>query len=336
MLTTTPTIDTEFARIVDELTRRGFLAGGIGVAALAGLAACGSTDPEATTAATRTIDTTRGKVTVPVDPKRVVTLGTLPLYPVLDLGLSPIGSDLDANSTFLPARYAKTMSKVARAGSQNGNPNYEAIAEMKPDLILGLDADGNIYPRLSGIAPTVYVPFGSGVSWQDRAQFVADALNRPSGLREIKKQYEQQVQSLKTAHGQTLARYRWDVIKDWLNGTFVVYGKGDNQFADILVQLGIPFASASAGFDPDADNQYSYERIAGKLGDAQVIVYWIDRAGTPVGTGRLFDSQPWRDLSAVKAGRTFGITNMVPSSYGPAMDALAEIETILTKLKTSR
>jgi len=330
---TTGDYDAEFARIVDELTRRGFLAGGVGVAALAGLAACGSNSSGTGVASTRTIDTPRGKVTVPVHPKRVMVLGTLPLFPALDLGLRPIGSDLEANSTLLPPRYSDVMAKVTRAGSHNGNPNYEAIVEMKPDLILGLDADGNIYPRLSEIAPTVYVPFRDGASWQDRAQFIADALNRPDGLNNVKKSYEQRVQSLKTDYADVIAQYRWDVIKDWLDGTFVVYGKGDNQLADILVQLGIPFADASTSFDPNGDDQYSYERIAGKLSDAQVIVYWVDQTGKPIGTGQLFDTQPWKNLPAVKAGRTFGITNMVPGSYGPAMDALAEIEAILTKLK---
>lgn len=90
-------VDAEFARIVDELTRRGFLGGLAGAAGLLGLAACRSdgarTDGRSTGArsATRQVSSVHGPITVPADPKRVVTLDGFSMAAMFDLGLNPVG-----------------------------------------------------------------------------------------------------------------------------------------------------------------------------------------------------------------------------------------------------
>ena len=88
-------IDEEFARIVNALTRRGLLAGGLGTAALLGLSACGLDQPHDTsdvsTPATRKVDSVNGPISVPAHPKRVVTLDGFSMAAMFDLGLTPAG-----------------------------------------------------------------------------------------------------------------------------------------------------------------------------------------------------------------------------------------------------
>ncbi len=86
-----PDTDAEFARIVDELTRRGFLAGGLGTAAVLGLAGCGNGTAPVAAPTTRVVKTTKGPVTVPADPQRVVCLDSYSSQIMLTLGITPAG-----------------------------------------------------------------------------------------------------------------------------------------------------------------------------------------------------------------------------------------------------
>jgi len=330
-------VDAEFARIVDELTRRGFLTGAAGTAALFGLAACGSpanpTDSSAG-AATRTIDTPRGPVQVPVHPKRVVFISNLAMYCGFDLGVTAIGSTLKADAA-VPARYAAQFAKAKPVGTPDSSPDFEAIAALHPDLIIGLNTKDWIYPQLDDVAPTVYMPHGSGVGWRDSAAFVADALNRPAGLDRLKKQYAGQITQIKDRYGDVIDKYTWDAISDYTGGQWwIVGGPGDGNIGDMLLELGIRLAKASASLDPEKQENPSYERL-GMLDDAGVLLYWINDDGTPIfSDGQLLTNRLYRRLPAVEAGRSFGFKNMSIASYGQALDALSELESILAKLQT--
>ncbi|MFJ3957613.1 iron-siderophore ABC transporter substrate-binding protein [Arthrobacter sp. NPDC090010] len=189
-----PTVDadvgTAFARIVSELTRRGFLAGGLSAAALAGLTACG-TEGAAPSAGTRKVEHLRGTTEVPAEVKRVVTVGFSDQDAVLALGFQPVGvTDWYGDYPYAVWPWAQgalgdAKPKVLNKGSFTGKPDYqyEQIAALKPDLILGLytSMSETEYQRLSQIAPTVGPPKGHpefAAPWQAVTRLAGQALGR--------------------------------------------------------------------------------------------------------------------------------------------------------------
>lgn len=152
-----------------------------------------------------------GKTVIPEEPKRIVTLGLMSADVVAALGVNPVGIEelWGANdSGYLPwfeeytTKHFDELPTVIE-GLEDG-PNYEAIKELKPDLILGLytgitDVE---YARLSSIAPTVpYIegPFDPG-TWQDLTQTIGTALGKEPEATELVAQTETFIDDLTNAH----------------------------------------------------------------------------------------------------------------------------------------
>lgn len=147
------------------------------VAAL-GLAGCSaaSAEPAASTpaaASTHEVTHARGTTEVPADPQRVVTLEPLELDTAVALGITPVGAAVASNVSGIPAYL--DASGVEPVGTVP-EPDLEAIAALKPDLILGTEArHSKLYDQLSAIAPTVFIATQAD-PWRDNALLIGDAL----------------------------------------------------------------------------------------------------------------------------------------------------------------
>ena len=104
----------------------------------------------------RTITHAMGRTTIEKKPTRVVVLDTGELDNVVALGVKPVGVAFPDGSPDMPSYIGDKAGKPANAGTTN-TLNLEAIAALKPDLILGskLRAEKQ-YPLLAKIAPTVF------------------------------------------------------------------------------------------------------------------------------------------------------------------------------------
>ena len=143
----------------------------IAVAALA-LTACsgGATTDEGSSAGGSssdafpvTVSTEFGDVTVDEKPVRVVALGWGDAETALALGVQPIGaSDWLAFGGEGVGPWAEGLYDEAPEIIGTLEPSYEAIAALKPDLILDTKSSGDQerYDKLSSIATTVGVPEG--------------------------------------------------------------------------------------------------------------------------------------------------------------------------------
>ncbi|MER7003654.1 ABC transporter substrate-binding protein [Dactylosporangium sp. NPDC000555] len=242
------TLDTEveFARIVNELSRRRLLAGGLGAAALLGLAACGSTgDGPATTSETppsRRVETAKGPVDVPANPTRVVSIQPSATATLYDLGVEPVGV-YDQGAQYISPRYASQWNAAPKIGNA-GEVQIEKVAALKPDLIIGADYPWNTkaYDKLSAIAPTVIIPV---TSWQASAKTTAEAVNKLDALDALDKRVAARNEAIKTKHADILGRYRWNILQGGFdNGQFWVYGL-ESEVGKILSAAGVQFATAS-------------------------------------------------------------------------------------------
>ncbi|KXO93605.1 Probable siderophore-binding lipoprotein yfiY precursor (plasmid) [Tsukamurella tyrosinosolvens] len=163
--------------IAPRPNRRRFLAAVIATASAAVLVACGSTTTDAAAPDTRVVQHAMGESTVPVAPKRVVVIDSPHLDALVALGITPVGATVSAANDGFPGYLRDQLGGTTSVGSTT-SPNVEAIAALRPDLIIGSKVrHEKLYAQLSGIAPTVFSE-DSGTNWKEQATVTAAAVNR--------------------------------------------------------------------------------------------------------------------------------------------------------------
>lgn len=144
---------------VDDITRRDLhkRLGVLGAGWV--LAGCGADGQEAAApspvATTRAFEHSQGTTEIPTRPARIVTITDQnALLPLLELGVIPVGSaglvGDDGTKKFRRTE-GFDASGVTFVGSYL-EPNVEAIAELRPDLIVGHEVYDEYYETLSKIA----------------------------------------------------------------------------------------------------------------------------------------------------------------------------------------
>ncbi|NJP44332.1 ABC transporter substrate-binding protein [Actinacidiphila epipremni] len=331
-------------------TRRGLLGAGAAGAALWGLAACGSSSgsdsaggkdkgaggkstAKSAAQGTRTVDSAKGPITIPAAPKRVVAINDFPMAAMFDLGLTPAGV-FDAGEEYVPQRdLAKWRAIPKVSDGVGGAIQVEKVATLRPDLIIGIDAQANLpYSQLSALAPTVLLPFTkSAAPWRDMADQTAAVLGVPAALDKLKQRYTERTAAIKQAHAAVLARTRWDLLQGGFDeGNWWLYGHG-SPIGGILGDAGAVFATASQRLA--VQQSVSYELITTKLADADAIFYYVTNDGKPANLGpKLFAQPSFQQLAAVKAKHTFGSIYFLPGGYEDALSVLDDFEKALTAL----
>jgi iron complex transport system substrate-binding protein len=168
-------------QVVNDLTRRQFLGGLIALGVLGGCAR-DTGSPSATTTDVR-LAHDGGEVTLPRVPSRIVTLGEEVTEFAAVLGIQPVGvGSARVNSALGDQVFDGYYLTPAQIGSPRyvgpGPFNLEAIAAVRPDLIVHSYQDDQI-TQLNEIAPTVlYEFYGTKGSWQESLSRLGAALGR--------------------------------------------------------------------------------------------------------------------------------------------------------------
>jgi len=324
-------MDAEFARIVSELTRRGFLAGGLGSAALLGLAACSSSGSSPAPAATRTVSSVHGTVSVPAAPRRVVSLDSFTMGALYDLGLDPVGV-YSAGEEYVEPQFLARWRKAAKisAGTVGGAIEVEKVAALEPDLILGIDAQKPPYAQLRSLAPTVVLPFATAAPWRTVAQATARAVGRGAAFTDLERKLAARAARIKSTHATTLARVTWDVLQGGFDqGSYWLYGPG-SPVVDVLTSAGLRLASASKA--TKEQRTVSYEQIS-LLSDADAVFYYATNAGAPANLGpKLFANPLFTRLAAARSKQLYGSVYFLLTCYSDALGLLDAFEDALAKL----
>lgn len=317
--------------------RRRVLGGLTGAAAALGLTACGvsesddkasnSGSEESPGAATRSLETDNGTVKVPRKPERVVVLENYDALMLLDLGLVPVGvPDGAANPQLLPKDVYEQLKDVDTIGA-SGTPNSQAIAALKPDLIIDQFYKEKSAP-LKTIAPVAFYDWHtSGAFWNEQIAKLAKAVNRESQLAEKKKEYERRLTEVKTAYRKQIATTTWAPLSGGPNGKFFLGTPLVTVMRDVGLRIGAGLPEKEAGFVPK-----SYEEMD-VLKDCDALIYSVQADGkaTPT-TQQLLDHKLWKGVPAVKAGRAFPSRHFVMANYSFAIATVDEIEGMLKKM----
>jgi iron complex transport system substrate-binding protein len=217
-------IQHQLKRIYQQIFLCGF------VAAL--VIACNSSPPPAPSASAncRTIVHAAGETCVPNQPSRVVVLGVPTLGNALTLGITPIGTLLYFET---PPPYLQGQLEGIEPVGAAGQPNLEKLVTLSPDLIIAMNDWDLTYEQLSQIAPTVVDDWDGYPSWKEHFDFVAEALGKTAAAEQVWAHYEQRIQELKRALGDTYQDQEISVVRICCN---VLASDVENSFSGIILE----------------------------------------------------------------------------------------------------
>ncbi len=162
----------------------------------------------------------------PSDPKRIVVLEYSFLGDALALGLTPVGIADDNKPDSIIAEFTKQLSDYTSVGSRY-QPSLEAIADLKPDLIIADDERHTVIAdELSRIAPSVVLK-SRGESYVENiqtAQLVGHIVHQDQKMSQVINTHLKKMAELKSQLATTpLANHsvQFAIISDkgmWLHG----------------------------------------------------------------------------------------------------------------------
>lgn len=245
-----------------------------------------------------------GTTSVPKDPQRVVVLDTDKIDTAVTLGAKLVGAAKTAEVEAFPA-YLGDLSGVKPVGLL-AEPDLEAIAALKPDLILGSKfRQEKFYDELSAIAPTVFTE-KVGLTWKENFLLDGRALGQEKKARDLLAGYEKRAKELggKIPNAPAL---KVSIVR-FMPAEIRVYGP--EGFSGIVVGdvgLGRPERQLLATKSDKRFDKVSPERIAEVDGD----VIFVSAYGAKAEEQRVAvtGGNLWKNLSAVKAGKAYPVTD---------------------------
>jgi iron complex transport system substrate-binding protein len=257
------------------------------------LAACGS-DPEASAgnpdptdggstdssaAFPVTVEHKFGETTIDAEPERVVSVGYTEHDVLLQLGVVPVGvTDWYGDQPFATWPWAQELLGGAEPEvlSLTDGFEYEKIAALQPDLIIGTNAGmtEKDYGLLSAIAPTVTSVEGSTQyfsSWSDQTLQIARAFGREADGQQL-------IDDVDAAHAQVAAEHPEYAELSAVfsqggpyDGILYVYPEGLS--TDFLTDLGFQYLQGLEEYAPEAGSQAEISAENVDMVEADVVVF---------------------------------------------------------------
>lgn len=269
----------------------------LGVVSMILIAACSNSkdEGEKKIGETITVQTAKGEVAVPKNPKKVAIFD----YGTLDtLDALGVEAELALPLKDIPKSLEKYKDKAVDVGTLK-EPDFEKLNEFKPDLIIISGRTEKSYEELSKIAPTVY----TGLDYNN---YMADLVKTTEMLGQIFGKEKEVSAKLDELSGQITAiqNEAKDLNKNVLvlltnDGKISAYGKG-SRFGWVFTDLGLK--SADEAIEASTHGQeVNFEYISEKNPD--VIVY-VDRAKIAGGSKSGGDTLNNDLVNKTKAGQT--------------------------------
>nr|WP_246315289.1 ABC transporter substrate-binding protein [Kineococcus aurantiacus] len=262
-----------------------------------------------------TVPTAFGDVTVPAAPRRVVALGWGDAETALALGVQPVGaSDWLAFGGEGVGPWATGLYDTAPEVIGTLEPSYEAVAALRPDLVLDVKSSGDRdrHDTLSAIAPTIGIPTGGEdylTTPQQQVTAIAAALGRSELGQELLQRNDDAFAAAAAAH------------PGWEGATFTAasrttrgwgaYVEGSERvgFAERLGFVQNPAIAALPVGESGFSVPISAEQL--EVVDADVVV--VFPIGVPAGD--VTADPVFRAVPAVAAGRSLVLDRDVASAY---------------------
>ncbi|MFC9946973.1 ABC transporter substrate-binding protein [Streptomyces pratensis] len=316
--------------------------GSLAVTAALTLTSCGSSDSgsgsgsdgsASSSGGTHMVGTAMGNIKVPVAPERVVVLDTAELDSALTLGVKPVGAThTGTESGFLSYLPKEEVAGIEDVGEMM-TPNLEAVAALKPDLILTSKIrHGDKYDELTKIAPTVMTE-NTGYPWKENFQVHANALGKVPAAEKVIADYDTHVAEVTEALGgkEKAAATEVNMVRFVEGADIRVYGR-QNYIATILADVGL----GRPAIVDKAKDGFSYDVSPEKIdqADADVVFHSTYGDAEKSKETRTVGSGLWKNMAAVKDGKVFPVEDELwiqGIGYTAAEKILDELRTDLTK-----
>jgi iron complex transport system substrate-binding protein len=304
------------------------------------LAACGNNEAEKPAEnngkAAKTEDTSytvkhaMGETTLKKTPERIVILTNEGTEALLAMGVKPVGAVQSWTGDPWYDHIAKQMKDVQVVGVES-QVNVEAIAALKPDLIIGNKLrQENIYEQLNAIAPTIFAETLRG-DWQENFKLYAKAINREEKGQEVLKQYENRIAELKDKLGDKL-NLKVSIVR-FMAGDVRIYHK-DSFSGVILDQLGFA-RPESQNVNDFAERNVTKERMPAMDGDILFYFTYDTGDGSAIQLEKEWIEDPlFKNLEVAKKGNVHKVDDTIWNTAGGVIAAnlmLDDIEKILFK-----
>jgi len=302
--------------IENDLTRREFLIGAGLIVLAPGCESSGEsgegTDSGGSSGETRTIEHKYGTTEISGTPERVVTVGLTDQDSVLALGITPVGTT-EWYGEYPGAIFPWAQDELGDAQPPeivgSGEPNFEKIAVLEPDLILGLYSglSEQQYETLSRIAPTVAQPkeyVDYGVPWQEQTRVIGRALGRAEWAEELVAEVEGRFAEMREEHPEFEGAT--GIVATFEPGYYYVYDPPDsrNRF---LSSLGFEIPEEIAELFDDSGVEISREQLS--LLDQDVLVWLVNS----LEEGEELEDDPiYRQLDVAREGRDVFLASETP------------------------
>jgi iron complex transport system substrate-binding protein len=287
-------------------------------------ASCGD-DPESSEEAPAATDSTEGVfpvevehalgvTTIPAEPERVVTVGVTEQDAVLALGIKPVGvTEWYGDQPYATWPWAQDELGDAEPVvlTTADGFDYEAIAALDPDLIIGTNAgiDEESYELLSAIAPTIAHPAGAQLyfsPWDDQSRLIGRALGRETQMEKLISDLEGRFAELAADHPEFAGTKIVFLQNAFYDGQAIAYQDGLS--TAFLTDLGFTIPSEIDAYESEGGQAYiPLERLA-VLNTADVLLWATE---SPDDRGALEAEPLYNTLEEVRDGKlvfTDGVT----------------------------
>ncbi|BAU94769.1 iron(III) dicitrate ABC transporter permease [Corynebacterium suranareeae] len=242
------------------------------------------------------------------DPQRIVIAQANFLDLALALDLEPVGSTYWGGAGGIQEYLQDSVPSTMEVVGNDDEPNFEAIAKLQPDLIIG---DEELEPNLEkfeAIAPVATINSrddnGSN-SWRDQLNALAELTGTQEKAASVIAAADESVAALDskiTSSGQStmLLRIREEQVRQYLPDSFVGAGVPQRLQNINLVESAVPSENGQWSVIPP-------ENIG--LLDADRIIAFID---SPQALQNAQANPLWSQLPAVKNGQLCTSENLTP------------------------
>ncbi|GLH62227.1 iron-siderophore ABC transporter substrate-binding protein [Parageobacillus sp. G301] len=296
------------------------------ISLLAILGGCGKNeeaDPKQTnsnkkqTETTYTIEHAMDTTEIKGTPERVVILTNEGTEALLALGVKPVGAVKSWTGNPWYDHIKDKMEGVKELGTE-AEPNLEAIAALKPDLIIGNKLrHEKIYEQLKAIAPTVFSETLRG-NWKDNFMLYAKAVNKEEKGKEVIAEYDKRIEDLKAKLGDKL-KMKVSIVR-FMAGDVRIYHK-DSFSGVILDQLGFS-RPESQNVNDFAEMGVTKERIPAMDGDILFYFTYETGDGEASKLEKEWINDPlFKSLNVAKQGKVYKVSDTIWNTAGGVLAA---------------
>lgn len=283
-----------------------------------------------------------GVIEIPVNPQRIVAIGSAPPY--LSLGVKPVGLGPKASSSQLPWLTPEQI-EANDAAVDVGDPvDYEMIATLNPDLIVVNEPrhvlEGEKYDeeRLQSIAPTVYMEV-ENARWKTQTEKLADALGALDTFYQGKADYDALITEIQEEYGDILNTMTFTFVNRWASATEAEFAvEYPNSYCTAYAtDAGLTILPEPPDGNDGPGTSQSIEGLSDVAAAVDVIVYPLGADGQVTPTfAPILESSIWKSLPQVSEGRALGVQCNNGPTYANKVTNLESLKNALGTLPEAK